>query len=194
MSRLFPAVFAIPAGLATLVGLLLYPPLSQLLLQWGAVLAAFALLMGIINLIRVHLRRAAQERNVYSFALVLSMIAVWLSVAVNPTSLSLIFTYVQAPLETAVASLLAFVLLAASWRLWQQQRTGWMALFWGAALFVFLTGMGLPVLGSLLAPSRQLFDLLIVAAGMRAILLGVALGSFMVALRLLLGIDQPYNK
>jgi hypothetical protein len=194
MSRLFPAIFAVPVGLATLVGLLFYPPLSQMLLQWGGILAGFALLMGVINLMRVHLRRAAQEYNIYSLATVLSMLVVWLAAATNPSNLQLIFTHVLVPLETAVASLLAFVLLAASWRLWQRQRTGWMALFWFSALFVFLSGMGIPALNPILAPSRQLFDILVVAAGVRAILLGVALGSFMVALRLLLGIDQPYNK
>jgi hypothetical protein len=69
-----------------------------------------------------------------------------------------------------------------------------MALFWLSAIFVLLTGVGLPVLAPLLDPIRQLFDILVVAAGVRGILLGVALGSFLVALRLLLGIDQPYNK
>ena len=194
MSRLFPAIFAVPVGLAALAGLLFYPPLSQLLLQWGGILAAFALLMGVVNLMRVHLRRATQNRNIYSLTLVLSMWVVLGAAVIRPSAVQQIFDTVQAPLEAAVASLLAFVLLAASWRLWQRQRTGWMALFWLSAVFVLLTGVGLPVLAPLLDPIRQLFDILVVAAGVRGILLGVALGSFLVALRLLLGIDQPYYK
>lgn len=194
MKRLFPAIFAVPIGLATLVGLLLYPPLSQLFLQWGGILAAFALLMGVVNLMRVHLQRATKERNVFSVALVLSMWIVFLVSALNPTTASLIFNTVQVPLEAAVASLLAFVLLAAGFRLLQRQRTGWMLLFWLSALIVLLSSVGLPGVQEWLVPVRQLLDTLVVTAGMRGILLGVALGSFLGALRLLLGIDQPYNK
>lgn len=199
MSRLFPSIFAIIAGFATLVGLFILPQLGQILLSWGSLLAAFALLVGIINLMRVHLNRASTERNVYSLILVLCMWAVfflsltdWLGLTSG--IVDTIFTYVQVPLEGAFASLVAVLLLTAAFRMVQQQRNVWTALFLLTAVLVLLSTITLSFFGTVFLEIRYWLEALVVTAGMRGILIGVALGSVMIAIRLLLGIDQPYNK
>lgn len=199
MSRLFPSIFAIIAGFATLVGLFVLPQLGQILLNWGSLLAAFALLVGIINLMRVHLNRASTERNAYSLILVLSMWAVFFLSLTDWLGLTngivdTIFTYVQVPLEGAFASLVAVLLLTAAFRMLQQQRNGWTALFLLTAVLVLLSTITLSFFGTVFLEIRYWLEALVVTAGMRGILIGVALGSVMIAIRLLLGIDQPYNK
>lgn len=199
MSRLFPSIFAILAGFATLIGLFILPDLSQLLLTWGSLLAAFTLLTGILNLMRVHLNRAAGERNIYSLILVLCMWAViFLSltdwIGLTPDLLPAVFTYVQVPLEGAFASLVAIVLLVAGFKMLQRQRTIWTGLFLLSAVLILLSTITLSFFGTILLEIRYWLEAIVITAGVRGILIGIALGSVMIAIRLLLGLDQPYNK
>lgn len=199
MKRLFPALIAIVIGFVTLAGLLIAPFISQLLLSWGGVLAAFALLTGVLNLMRVHLGRATKETNVNSLALVLSLwivlfLAVTDRIGVTEGAVAEVFYSIQSPLETAVAGLLAFVLLMAGIRMMQRQRTGWTALFLSAAVFTLVSTAGIPAIQATLLPVTRIIESVIVTAGVRGLLIGVALGSVMIAIRLLLGVDQPYNQ
>jgi hypothetical protein len=41
---------------------------------------------------------------------------------------------------------------------------------------------------------RQVIDSLFVTAGMRGLLIGVAIGTIMLSLRVLVGLERPYNK
>lgn len=196
--RGIPVTIAVTIGLATLLGLLLYPALSDLILGWAAFLAGAALILGILNLLGIHLRRTA-EGNVYSLILVLSMVTVF-SLAVTDAleitdgGVGLIFLYVQAPLEAALASLLAFFLLFAGVRLLQHQRNIWSGLFLLTAVLVLLSQSPLPTaLRVVVAPIASFIDDVLVVAGMRGLLLGVALGTITLSLRLLAGIERPYS-
>ena len=196
--RGIPVTVAVVTGLATLLGLLLYPALSDLILGWAALLAGAALILGIFNLLGIHLRRTAGG-NVYSFILVLSMLAVFglaLTDALEITDggVSLIFLYVQAPLEAALASLLAFFLLFAGVRLLQHQRNIWSGLFLLTAVLVLLSQSPLPAaVRGVLAPISSFIESVLVVAGMRGLLLGIALGTITLSLRLLAGIERPYS-
>jgi hypothetical protein len=41
---------------------------------------------------------------------------------------------------------------------------------------------------------RQVIDAIFVTAGMRGLLIGVALGTIMLSLRVLVGLERPYNE
>lgn len=198
LKRGIPVAIAIVTALATLAGLLVFPPLSDLILGWAAFLAAAALILGILNLLNIHLRRLAGG-NLYSLILVLSMLAVFGlaitdSLQITDSGVRFIFTYVQAPLEAALASLLAFFLLFAGVRLLQRQRNIWSILFLLTALLVLLSQSPLPpFLGDLLAPVNSFISSILVLAGMRGLLLGIALGTITLSLRLLAGIERPYS-
>ncbi len=198
--QLLPAFVAISAGLATLFGLLFLPGQGQTLLRWGAFLAAFALLLGVANLAAIHARRFFTSFNAYSGLLLLgllTMIFLGLSDGVGLTTggANTLFNLVQAPLEAALAALLAFFLLFAGMRLLRFQRSVWGGLFLGAALVTLIGTVPLPAgLSAWLAPVRDLFAALFVQAGMRGLLIGVALGISLISIRLLLGLEQPYNK
>lgn len=196
--RGLPVTVAVLTGLATLLGLLILPPLSDLILGWAAVLAGAALILGILNLLRVHLRRVG-EGNVYSLILVLSMLTVFglaLTDVVGVTTggVDLVFLYVQAPLEAALASLLAFFLLFAGVRLLKHQRNIWSALFLLTAILVLFIQSPLPAsLREVVEPVETVINRVLVVAGVRGLLLGVALGTITLSLRLLAGIERPYS-
>lgn len=199
--RTIPVALAIALGLLTLVGLLFVPAVGTVLVSWAAFLAAVALLLGVINLLGVHLRRTARG-NLYSAALVLSMLIVFALAITDSDFLGFtddgvgtVFEVVQAPLEMAMASLLAFFLLFAAFRMLQRQRTVWAALFVVTVLLLLLASTALPAfLAAIFGPLGDLINQVFVSAGMRGILIGVALGAVVVALRLLTGVERPYDK
>jgi hypothetical protein len=195
--RGLPLTLAILFGLSVLVGMLALPPLADMLLNWAAFVAAAALILGILNLLAVHLGRA-RGGNGYSVLLVLSMLAVF-TLAITDTmgltdnSVEAVFNQLQAPLEAALASLVAFFLLFAGVRL-LQRRNIWSVLLLLSALFFLITQAPLPAaIGDLLSPIRTLADTVLVTAGVRGLLLGVALGILLLSLRLLSGLERPYS-
>lgn len=197
--RTLPVALAIAFGLLTLLGLVFVPAVGDTLVSWAAFLAAVALLLGVINLFGVHGRRL-RNGNLYSGALILSMLLVFaLAISdlfgLTEDGVGTVFEVVQAPLEMAMASLLAFFLLFAGFRMLKRQRTPWAALFIGTTVILLLASTALPsFLSSILEPVGDLINRVFVSAGMRGILIGVALGAIVVALRLLTGLERPYDK
>lgn len=198
LKRGIPTVVAVVAGLATLIGLLLLPGLSNMILEWAAFLATVALLLGILNLLSVHLRRMVTG-NTYSLVLIIAMLgmfglALTDTFGVTQDGVQQLFTVIQVPLEAALASLLAFFLLFAGIRLWQQQRNRWSILFLLTVLILLMSQSPLPVtVDGLLEPVRTFIYSVVVTAGVRGFLLGVALGTVTLSLRLLAGLERPYS-
>jgi hypothetical protein len=206
VKRYLPIAVAIAFGLLLLLGLLLpVPALASLLLNWAGFLAAVALILGILNLFAVHLGRLMSGRNLYSGVLILSMVAVF-GAAISDTldltegAVTTAFNWVQAPLEAALASLMAFFLLLAGFRLLQRRRNVWSLLFLLTAIIMLLsdalvTSSLLPTEAiTLLEDLRNTISDIFVTAGMRGILIGVALGTVTLSLRLLVGIERPYSQ
>lgn len=198
LKRGIPVVIAIAAGLATLLGLLVVPVLGEVLLGWAAFLAAVALILGIFNLLGVHLKRVSKG-NFFSLILVASMLIVFgLAITdrleVTENGVDSVFTYVQVPLSAALASLLAFFFLFAGARLLQRQRNGWSVLFLLTAVLVLLSQSPLPAaIRDIVSPIYAFVSEILVLAGMRGLLLGIGLGTITLSLRLLAGVERPYS-
>jgi hypothetical protein len=85
-------------------------------------------------------------------------------------------------------------------QLLKRQRTGWAVLFGLTAVLMLLgqallTSRLLPA--GLRAPVNQVVEFVqnvVVTAGLRGLLIGVALGTLLLSLRLLMGVERPYNK
>ena len=206
IKRGLPLAIAIAFGLLTLAGLLLpIPALTDLILGWVGFLAAVALLLGVLNLLAVHVQRTTTEKNPYSAVLVLSILtvfglAVTDALSITDNGVAKAFDWVQVPLETALASLMAFFLLFLGFHMLKSQRSAGAVLFWLTATLILFSGV---IVRTTLLPTpiRDLFgqiqaviNNIIVVAGMRGLLIGIALGVITLSLRLLLGLDQPYNK
>lgn len=190
---------AIAFGLLTLLGVLLIPPLGDLLTAWAVFLAAVALLLGAVNLFGIHIRRLS-DGNLYSGVLVVSMLgvlalAVTDSLGLTENGVGTVFDNVQVPLEMAMASLLAFFLLFAAFRLLRRQRSRWSVLFIVTVIVLFIGRTPLPfITDGLFSQVEQFISGVFVNAGMRGILIGVALGTIAVGLRILMGSERPYDK
>lgn len=202
----FPLAIALLFGWLTLFGLLIpLPAVNEVVLGWAAFLVAFALILGVLNLFVVHVNRFVRRRNIYSLFLILSMVGVFIIAFLDARNesdelLTWYFTWIQAPLEAALASLLAFFLLFAGFQMMKRQRTAWSLLFLLTAVFVLaadvllVTGWLPPRVNDLVIQLEDIVRNVIVLAGVRGLLIGVALGAITLAVRMLIGMERPYNK
>lgn len=197
---------AIAFGVIVLLGYFVDLPLlrtmTDVFLQYAAILAAIALLLGLVNLFKVHWRKVAkgEKGNIYSVIVLISFGVTTLLVAFfGPTAewSMWIFNHIQIPIETSLMALLVAILIFASIRL-VRKRMGWFTLvFVGTALLMLLGsaplfGVEIPILHG---PNglRAIFSQIPVTAGARGLLFGVALGTIATGLRILIGTDRPYG-
>jgi hypothetical protein len=206
MKSPFSAIVAIGAGLVVLVGYFVDTPgLSHartLLLSWAVIVAAVAVWIGVSNLLSVHWKKisAQQPDTPYSlvligaFGLTLVLGIVENILAPGGTALQQTVTSIQVPVEASLLAILAVSLVYAAFRLVRQRRDPLAILFLASAVIFLIIGSG--ILGSLNVPLlNALADAVnrLPVAGMRGILLGVALGSLTTGLRILMGADRPYR-
>lgn len=204
----FSAAVAIGVGLVVLAGyffpLSLLGVLREVLVQWAVILSAIALIVGVVNLARVHIQKINQGESggAYSLTLILALIATIVVVGFfsGPTGeLGLwIFNYLQVPVEISLMALLAVILAYAAARLLQRQPGTFSWIFLGTALLVIASSVSIPVLDLAVlrdaqALVRQVVNEIVAVAGARGILIGVALGAIATGLRVLMGADRPYG-
>lgn len=180
----------------------LIPQLTGLragLLELALVLAAFALVLGYFNLLRVHLRRITARQNIlYSIVLVVTLLVtfgLWFASLLdnNPAFLDeALFRLIILPIQSALGALLAFVLAVAGFRALRIRRSVGLFLFLATAIIVVLTQPAVG-LGSVLLPLRENIVDPITTGSLRGMLLGVAIGSIAVGLRILLYRDRPQS-
>jgi len=197
--------FAIAFGLIVLLGYFLpqFLGFRQFFLQWAITLSAVALLIGLYNLITVHLDKLKRgsDQAAYSSVLMISAVATFLIVAVfGPTSVlgSWVFRNIQVPIETSLMAVLSVSLAYASVRLLRRKVNRFSLIFFATVLLVLLgTGAFItsqfPAIGNFFQNIRELIALYPATAGARGILLGVALGTIATGLRILMGVDRPYG-
>ena len=107
-------------------------------------------------------------------------------------ALGWLFRYVYQPLEATLGALLAFFAVSAAYRAFRVQSVEAGILLVSTLLALVVQ---LPVVGTLvpyLAELRVWLFAVPVTAGVRGILLGVALGTIVTSLRVLLAVDYPY--
>jgi hypothetical protein len=195
-------VLAYVAGVVSIVGFFTRGPISDLggtLAQWVAVLVGFALLVGLGNLLRVHIGRVIklQEGWPYSLILVGSAVAVLalglIEGGPGSQGVAWVFQWIYQPLGAALFSLLAFFITTALFRAFNL-RTGESIVL---LVVAFIVVLGLAPFSA--TPPLEIFSTLTdwlleypVLAGVRAILLGVAFGAIAISVRVLLGFDRPY--
>jgi hypothetical protein len=205
LGGLLTAALVYVIGALVLLGFFLrggFEGLLGLLSDWVVLLVAFALLVGLGNVLRVHagrvLRGVGTGERVNSAVLVVSALVV-LAIGLyegTPGGLTMewIFTWIYSPLGASLFALLAFFVLSAAFR---TLRAGPSAA-WGVLAVALLVIIGAAP-WSQVAPFTPLADLynwivtVPALAGVRGLLLGVALGAIATSLRVLLGFDRPYT-
>jgi len=172
---------------------------SALFVSWLTIIVAFALFLGFINVISVHLNRINTNKPgiIYSVVLLLSL-AFTLIVGFStggPNSISsrAMFEYVLQPLEATIFALLALFIATAAFRAFRIRNLE--TFFF--VLFGVIVLLGQIPLSIYLWPEFPVIKDWILnvptLAGVRGILLGVALGTIATGLRILMGADRPYT-
>lgn len=192
-------------GVLTLWGL--FPgspvnPVSTILVRLAVVVGAIAVLVGLLNLLWVHIRRVGEGEPgwVYSVALVLAALLVIaltilerMGVVTGTSPSGFLFDAVQVSVESALAGLLVFFLVFAAGRLLRYRVT------WGGVLFILT--LLIVLVGWMQIPALNAFNgigdwirTVPASAGARGLLLGVALGVTTAGVRVLLGQDPSYRE
>jgi hypothetical protein len=206
----FSAVIAIAFGLLVLAGyffgvtLSLLGKLQLFILNVAVILAGFAVLVGISNLLVVHTNkiRHKQKGAGYSVILIITLAVTFLLGLLAhyiPIAKSLFndaFLSIQLPIETSLMALLVVTLTYASIRLLRRRLNLLSVIFLITAFLILVGTAPWPFLGDVPFLSdvvRPIIAQVPAAAGARGILLGVALGTLTTGLRILFGSDRPYG-
>jgi hypothetical protein len=200
---ILPAATAIAAGLLVLLDMFFDNPylnvIGWALTDWAALLAAFALLIGAYNLSAWHLRRLGRRERgwPYSVVLLIALATTLVLGLISPQgtegeTISWAFWNVLFPLQATFFALLAFFVAIAAYRAFQVRRPEVILLVL-AGLVVLLGQIPLGgALSDLLPEAANWIVAVPATAGVRGILIGVALGTVATGLRLLMGIEKPY--
>lgn len=218
LAGILATVVAIGFGLIVLLGLIIGEDLgifynilnndlfsvqtiTAVLLQVAVVAIAITVLLGVLNLLQVHVGRITGRRGgwVYSIVLVLSTLVVIVLTILeranilsgDPSLTTLLLEDVQVSIESALAGLLLFALVYGAYRVLHRRFDGWRLLF--VLTLVFFLISALPGLGFLTA-IRDWLAQVPVSAGARGILLGIGLATVVVGVRVLAGQDRSYRE
>lgn len=200
----FAAIVAVITGLVVFTGIVFAIPgsvnLNTTLIGWAVILAGIATLVGILNLISVHWRKIFRkhDRDLYSpFLLLAFAVTVILGIWLTPADKNFqhVVTSIQIPVETSLLALLSVTLVMAAVRLFRLRKGLMVWSFFVSAVLFIIFGSGLLVIFPAGSPFLDWVGYLnlVPLAGARGILLGVALGSLMTGLRIILGSDRPYS-
>lgn len=203
-------VTVISIGVVTLIGLLTErgstpATVADFLIQLVTVTAAVAVLIGILNLIGVHLGRISHTEHGWPYSLIVLLAAagvvvlrildkaeIWSGDLEDEQISPRVFEAVQVSLESALAALLVFFLVFAAYRLLRRRVTVWNTLFSAAAVIVLVGWIpfeNTEILGDI----RDWVVEVPVSAGARGLLIGVGLGTLVAGVRVLIGQDRSYR-
>ncbi len=166
---------------------------TGMLLQLTTITAALAILVGIFNLLLVHLSRIfRRERGLlYSLVLIISFGAVIITYFFARDVNTLLLENVQRTVESALAGLIFFALVYGAYRLMRHRVT------WAHVLFILVVLIVLVAALPFDIPALQDFRAWLltipVSAGARGLLLGIALATVVAGVRVLIGVDRSYR-
>ena len=178
-----------------------------ILLRTGLVLAAVALLVGIINLATVHIKKMVKEseNSGYSLILLISMLVTLIVGIIDMVQTYLIgrpnfqitnwvFTNIQLPIETSLLAVTTISLIYAGASILRKRMNMYSITFFFVVLLVLLGSFSIPPATTpFLQVIRDWILRVPALGGARGLLLGIALGTITTGIRILLGTDRPYG-
>ena len=197
--RTLPTLIAFICGITVVIAYFFQIPFIQAraqdILKWQSVIAVFALGLGAVNILRIHINSVskAQGKNIYSLALLLTfIITILVGVFLGQTSSAyeFIFDYINVPTGSAIFSLLAFYIGTAAYRAFRAKNA--------EAAILLLTGcivmLGRVPLGAQILPvsvpwTDWIMSVLNVG-GQRGVMIAGAIGFVAVSLRIIIGLER----
>jgi hypothetical protein len=212
MKYVIPAAIAIGVGLVLLASFVIPLPELQVLrltmTNWAVILGGLAVIVGVLNLLLVHARRIehADRGWPYSLFTILALLGTLLIGVVEGfgadtpamyragSVTNVLFQGVLVASQAALASLIMVFLVVAAARMLKSRPNTWSIVFLIVVIIVLIGWLPLgPILQLQLGRVRQWIIDVPASAGARGILLGVALGTLMIGLRVLTGVERPYK-
>jgi hypothetical protein len=199
--RFVTAALAIASGLIVLLGYF-FPeqlgPLRIVLIDWAVIIAGVAVLVGIFNLVAVQMEkiRTRQKGSAYGALLVLALVVTFgfgLILGPDHPYMLLSMDAIIMPAEASLMAILAVTLVYASIRL-LRRRVDVLSIVFLAVAVLFLV-LVMPTPFGPIPGDRALIDILgmFSRGGARGLLIGIALGTLLTGLRVLMGVDRPYG-
>jgi hypothetical protein len=200
------SALTVSIGLMVLLGLLLRPDspsdspfflnqFAEITLQLTTITLALTVLIGVINLLFVHINRVRKRRStaIYSVTVLISFaVAVGTYLFSRENSLIILDT-VQFSVESALAGIVFFALVYGAYRMLHNRLTWGRTLFVTVVIFMLITALPFSNVEAL-HPLRDWLLAVPVSAGTRGLLLGIALGTVITGVRVLIGVDRSYRE
>lgn len=176
-------------------------------LRVGMVLAAVALLVGVVNLFIVHARKISDSdtKSWGSIVLIMSLIATLgvgfydmfmakIQGTPNFQWTNWIFTYIQRPIETSLMAVMTISLVYAATHLLRRRMNYLTVTFFFVVLLALLGSVTLSMVSFPLLENLRTWIVQVPAVGgARGLLLGIALGTITTGIRIIVGSDRPYE-
>jgi len=201
MRRSFPIIVCFTFGMAMLVQFFVPSKLSNTayneITNWVQIIYAFALVVGVVGLIKYHLTRVSRQSNgwFYNLVTVLALITMALFGFIggrgDESFFMWIFNNMMAPMQATVFSLLAFFVASAAYRGFVARNLEALFLLLSAVFIMF----GIASVGNSIPPFSDIAHWILINPSMtarRGIFIGVGLGTIAVSLRVILGVERTY--
>lgn len=177
--------------------------LRALILNIVMIGAAAALVIGVFNLLSVHIKKIrSNQKPAGSLLLVVALVVTFVVTLLQEyTNLypdwlpgaQWLLTNIQLPVESALMGVLAITLVYAAARLITHRPNAFSVLFVATVLITLIASTQF-MLGSVVGEFiRNVVSHGLASGGARGILIGVALGTIATGLRILMGVDRPYG-
>ncbi|MGD8718051.1 MAG: hypothetical protein PVH29_04435 [Candidatus Zixiibacteriota bacterium] len=202
MRRELPLAICFIMGLIMAVQFFIPHRYSQWLfdnmLKWLIIVLTFAMILGIGNLIKLHIQKVQHRRRDWLYSIV-ALFGISASLVTGfgwgigaDSPFMVLYNYVQIPMQATMFSLLAFYIASAAFRTFRA-RTLEATLLLIAAVIVMLgrvplegiVGQWLPDLAEWILDYPNM-------AAKRGIMIGIGLGAISTALKIILGIERSW--
>jgi hypothetical protein len=197
-----PLLITLLSGLVYVVANFFNVPLAKTvkgeLDQWFLIATAFAVLLGVVNLTMIHVRNLMSSKSGKFYSLVL-LVAMYGTIAIGlfqtnqgPFYQGFIFNRMINPLSATMYSILVFYISSAAYRAFRVRSFEATLLLLTAVIVM----IGRVPIGDIISPyipqvTSWLQDVPN-TAGMRGIMIGIALGGVATALRVIVGLERTY--
>lgn len=170
---------------------------NQAILEYWQIIFAFALLVGVVSVVKTNLTKIKRRQSRFYSMVTLSGIVVMPLLAIiwgirADTPFMWTFENIQAPMQSTVFALLAFFVASASFRGFRARSIPATVLLLSATIILLSrSAFGEQIWGQLPAVADWIRNNPSMSAR-RAILIGIGLGSLTTSLRVILGIERTW--
>lgn len=171
--------------------------MSREIQNWTLIIAAFALGLAAVNLMRIHLANIRMRKPGWynSVALIVTLVvmsAIGISQGTNSALYRYWYTGFLVPVDATIFSLLAFYITSAAYRAFRARNVDATILL----VTAFVVMLGRAPIGELIWKripdiTKWLMDYPNMA-GQRGIIIGAAIGALSLGLRILVGLERSY--